>query len=361
MASKTILCELHREFGGRMVEFAGWELPLHFGSQLEEHRTVRRDAGMFDVSHMSVIDLTGPDARDFLGKLLSNDIARLKGSGRALYTCLLNESGGVIDDAIIYWRGGESFRLVSNAATRNRVVSWMAEHATAHEVSVAPRADLAIVAVQGPEARRKAGSCLPTELREPAAALPSFSFAEAGDWFVARTGYTGEDGYEIILPKEEAPVLWRRLAAEGVAPCGLGARDTLRLEAGLCLSGQDMDETVTPLECGLGWTCALEPTGRDFIGRAALEAQRRKGELLRFVGLSLEGPGVLRHGQAVLVPEIGEGVVTSGIFSPTLGCSIAFARLPAGDYRHCLVDIRGRLRPARVTGTRFLREHARRT
>lgn len=353
MAQHTILYDLHREFGGRLVEFAGWDLPLHFGSQLEEHRTVRRDAGMFDVSHMAVFDLAGPEVGDFLRQLLANDIARLQDDGLGLYTCLLNEAGGVIDDAIVF-RRANGYRLVSNAATRERVAAWIARQVASFTVELKPRPDLAILAAQGPEARRRSSPCLPPELREPAAALASFGCAEAGEWFVARTGYTGEDGYEIILPQDDAPGLWQALRLAGVAPCGLGARDTLRLEAGLLLSGQDMDETVSPLESGLGWTVAFDPPERNFIGRPALEEQRRTGGLRRFAGLVLEDKGVLRHGQRVVVPDFGEGVVTSGIFSPTLDRSIAFARLPAGQYDHCLVDIRGVLKPARVTGTRFL-------
>lgn len=354
MTKQTVLYDIHREFGGRMVEFAGWDLPLHFGSQLEEHRTVRQGAGMFDVSHMAVFDLDGPEVRPFLSKLLANDVARLDRDGQALYTCLLNESGGVIDDAIAYRRAEGRFRLVSNAATRERVTAWLAAHATGRAMRIVSRADLAIIAVQGPEARTKSRACLPPELRDAAEALPSFGFVELGEWFVARTGYTGEDGYEIILPVDAAPGVWRDLTAAGVAPCGLGARDTLRLEAGLLLSGQDMDETVTPLESGLAWTVAFDPAARDFIGRASLEAQRRAGGLRRFVGLVLEEPGVLRHGQRVVVPEVGEGVVTSGIYSPTLGGSVGFARLPAGEDGACWVDIRGRLKKSRVVGTRFL-------
>lgn len=354
MAQHTILYDLHRELGGRMVEFAGWDLPLHFGSQLEEHRAVRRNAGMFDVSHMAIFDLAGPEVGVFLRQLLANDIARMRDDDRGLYTCLLNEAGGVIDDAIVFRRTGGRYRLVSNAATRERVAAWIARQVASFAVELKPRPDLAILAVQGPEARRRAVDCLPPELRELAAALASFGCAEAGDWFVARTGYTGENGYETILPQDNAPGLWRALRLAGVAPCGLGARDTLRLEAGLLLSGQDMDETVTPLESGLGWTVAFDSPERDFIGRAALETQRRAGGLRRFTGLVLEDKGVLRHGQRVVVPGLGEGVVTSGIFSPTLDRSIALARLPAGRYDHCLVDIRGVLKPARVTGTRFL-------
>jgi aminomethyltransferase len=354
MASKTALYDIHREFGGRMIEFAGWSLPLHFGSQLEEHHVVRRDAGMFDVSHMAIFDLDGPDVRGLLRELLANDAARLQEPGKALYTCLLNEAGGVMDDAIVYRRTGERFRLVSNAATMDRVGEWIIRHAAGKEVRITQRPDLAIIAVQGPEARRKAQACLPPGLRESLGSLAPFGFAEAGGWFVARTGYTGEDGCEIILPRKAAPDLWRALAMEGAAPCGLGARDTLRLEAGLLLSGQDMDETVTPLESGLDWTVAFDPPDREFIGRAALEAQRRAGGLRRFVGLVLEDDGVLRHGQGVVVPDVGEGIVTSGTYSPTLDRSIAFARLPPGEYDHCLVDVRGRLKPAKVTGTRFL-------
>jgi aminomethyltransferase len=360
MLKQTVLFDLHREFGGRLVDFAGWNLPLHFGSQLEEHRTVRRDSGMFDVSHMAIFDLEGPDVQAFLRKLLANDIARLEADGRALYTCLLNEAGGVIDDAIVYRRSESRFRMVSNGATRERVAGWLQQQAAAFAVEIKPRSDLAIIAVQGPEALRRAVPSLSTDLRKAAAGLASFGFAEAGEWFAARTGYTGEDGCEIILPQAEAPGLWRALADAGVTPCGLGARDTLRLEAGLLLSGQDMDETVSPLESGLGWTVAFDPPERDFIGRPALETQRRAVGLRRFAGLVLEDKGMLRHGQRAVVPDLGEGIVTSGIFSPTLERSIAFARLPAGQYDHCLVDIRGTLKPARVTGIRFLpaRRHA---
>jgi aminomethyltransferase len=354
MVQRTVLNTIHREYGGCMVEFAGWELPLHFGSQLEEHRAVRREAGMFDVSHMSILDLEGSETFAFLRMLLANDIERLKKPGQALYTCLLNEAGGILDDMIVFRREYERFRLIGNASTRGKVTDWIAPRAAAYDVRVAVRPDLAIIAVQGPEARRKTHACLPTEFLKSVARLAPFECAEADDWFISRTGYTGEDGYEIILPQDAASDLWRALAAAGVQACGLGARDTLRLEAGLRLYGMDMDETVTPLESGLDWTVAFEPTERNFVGRSSLEAQRRTGGLRRFVGLVLEDKGVLRHGQRVVVPEFGEGVVTSGIFSPTLNRSIAFARLPPGQYDHGLVDIRGHLKPARVTAPRFL-------
>lgn len=355
MARQTVLNTIHRQAGGRMVEFAGWELPLHFGSQLEEHRAVRREAGMFDVSHMSIFDLDGPDAAVWLRGLLANDPARLARPGQGLYTCLLRGDGGILDDAILFRRAeADRFRLVSNAATHAKIAAWLEQHAAGRALRVTGRPDLALIAVQGPEARRRTEACLPPGLRAEAAALAPFACAEAGDWCVSRTGYTGEDGYEIALPHADAPGLWQALVVAGVRPCGLGARDTLRLEAGLRLYGTDMDETTSPLASGLGWTVAFEPPERDFIGRAALEAQRRAGNLPRFVGLALEDKGVLRHGQRVVVPGIGESVIASGIFSPTLNRSVAVARLPPGNYTDCQVDIRGVLKPARIVAPRFL-------
>jgi len=360
MARKTVLNSLHREYGGRMVEFAGWELPLHFGSQVEEHHRVRREAGMFDVSHMSLTDLDGADAPAFLRRLCANDTGRLVRPGLGLYTCLLDEAGGILDDAIVYRTGDTRFRLVSNAATRDKIAAWLERQAAAHPaLRIAVRPDLAMIAAQGPTARARVETCLPAPLRTEAAALPPFGCAEMGEWLVSRTGYTGEDGYEIQLPVEAAPGLWRALAAAGVAVCGLGARDTLRLEAGLRLYGADMDESVTPLESGLAWTVAFAPEERDFIGRAALEAQRRRGGLRRCAGLVLEAPGVMRGGQRVVVPGIGEGVVTSGIYAPTLGRSVAFARLPPGGYERAWVEIRDQRKAARVGPTRFLSQVAR--
>lgn len=356
MARKTILNDIHRQAGGRMVEFAGWDLPLHFGSQLEEHHAVRRDAGVFDVSHMTVIDLEGPDCSRFLRVLLANDVDRLRGPGKALYSGMLNENGGVLDDLTVFRRARDRFRIVSNAATREKVIAWMQRQTAGYSLNILPRADLSIIAAQGPEARNKARECLPSELRAAAASLAPFEFAEFGDWFLSCSGYTGEDGLEIILPHADAPALWTALVAKGLKPCGLGARDTLRLEAGMRLYGSDMDETVTPLEAGLGWTVAWEPADRQFIGRSALEAQRKSRQLRRFVGLVLKDKGILRHGQKVVVPQFGEGVVTSGIFSPTLNRSIAFARVPPGDYAQVWVDIRGQLKEARITPPRFVRE-----
>jgi aminomethyltransferase len=360
MPQHTPLNSTHRESGARLVDFAGWELPLHFGSQLEEHRAVRQDAGMFDVSHMSLFDLEGPGAMGLLRTLLANDAARLV-PGQGLYTCLLNPDGGILDDAILFRAQPERFRLVANASTRAKIAAGLDRAAQGQHVMVTPRFELAMLAVQGPAARGKCAACLPPALAAAAQALPPFGYAEADGWGIARTGYTGEEGYEIMLPPDAAPALWRALAAAGVRPCGLGARDSLRLEAGLRLYGADMDESVTPLECGLGWTVAFAPEDRDFVGRAALERQRQAGGLPRFAGLVLEEPGVMRHGQRVQVEGAGAGIITSGGFSPSLGRSVAFAKLPPGSQEHALVEIRGQWKRARITRPRFLAGQGART
>jgi aminomethyltransferase len=271
---------------------------------------------------------------------------------------MLNERGGVIDDLIVYYRGPGSYRAVVNAATAEKDVAWMKARAEGFAAAVVPRPDLAMIAVQGPRARGLVQPLLPSELRAPAMDLKPFFAAEHDDWFAGRTGYTGEDGFEIMLPAAEAPALWRALAEAGAAPCGLGARDTLRLEAGMNLYGQDMDEDVSPLESGLGWTVAWEPAGRDFIGRAALEAQKSAGGLRRFVGLLLTGRGVLRSHQAVLADGRAVGEITSGGFAPTLERSIALARVGASVADVCTVDIRGKAVPARVVKPPFVRKGA---
>ena len=356
MGDRTPLFEEHQRLGARIVDFGGWDMPLHYGSQIDEHHAVRRRAGMFDVSHMTVVDIDGADARPWLRHLLANDVDRLQEPGRALYSCMLNETGGVIDDLIAYHLGGNRYRIVVNAATRAKDLAWLERRAAGHEVAVRERPDLAMIAVQGPEARELAASLFVSDAhREAVLKLQPFQAADLGELFVARTGYTGEDGWEIILPAARAAVLWRGLEQAGAAPCGLGARDTLRLEAGMNLYGQDMDEDSSPLESGLGWTVAWEPADRDFIGRRALEAQRHSGALRKFVGLLLQDKGVLRSHQRVVVEGIGEGEITSGGFSPTLGRSIAFARVPAGTGERVQVDVRGRLLSARVVRPPFVR------
>ncbi len=355
MGSKTPLYDNHVEAGARIVDFGGWDMPLHYGSQKEEHHAVRRQAGMFDVSHMTIVDLGGERVSEFLRYLVANDVAKLKDYGKALYTCMLNPDGGVIDDLIIYFIADTGYRLIVNAATREKDLKWIREQAGAFDVDVLERAELAMLAVQGPEARELAAPCIEGEWRDAAMALKPFNGLQAGNVFVARTGYTGEDGWEIVMPAANAGKTWDRLLAAGVTPCGLGARDTLRLEAAMNLYGSDMDETVSPLEAGLGWTIAWEPDNRDFIGRAPLEALRNSPDRQRFVGLLLEDKGVLRNHQKVVVEGIGDGEITSGGFSPTIGRSIALARVPAGDYDRARVEVRGKLLNVRIVKTPFVR------
>jgi len=325
MLKQTPLNAAHRARHAKMVDFGGWEMPLHYGSQIEEHHLVRQDAGMFDVSHMLAVDVDGDGARDFLRGLLANNVDRLQTPGKALYSCMLNVSGGILDDLIVYFLGPRRFRLVVNAATAEKDLAWMsAQNAGATAATIAPRRDLAMIAVQGPKARTKVWKALPPS--QPATeALGPFFAAEQGAFFFGRTGYTGEDGFEIMLPAADAPDVWQALLDAGVSPAGLGARDTLRLEAGMNLYGQDMDETVTPTECGLKWTVDLD-SPRNFIGKAALLASPARAQMR---GLVLQERGVLRAHQAVETRE-GRGEITSGSFSPTLDTSIALARLPIG-------------------------------
>jgi aminomethyltransferase len=351
----TPLYELHRSQGARIVDFGGWDLPVQYASQIEEHHAVRGAAGVFDVSHMGVIDLTGTRTREFLRYLIANDVGKLTREGKALYGCMLNETGGVIDDLIVYFLTDSGFRLVVNAGTRDKDLHWIRRHAQEFSVEVRERADLAMLAVQGPQAREKTASLLASGDRERALALPAFVGCEVADWFIARTGYTGEDGFEIMLPAQKAAEAWLALNALGVLSCGLGARDTLRLEAGMNLYGNDMDETTHPFESGLGWTVALKPAERRFIGREALERVKAAGSARELIGLMLEDRGVLRSHQKVIVPGGGTGEITSGTFSPTLERSIAFARVPSGPVVRVEVDIRGKLLAARTVKPPFVR------
>ncbi len=331
MLKRTPLYDTHVASGAKTVDFGGWDMPVNYGSQIEEHHAVRQHAGMFDVSHMRVVDLSGAGARDFLRHLVANDVAKLS-PGKALYSCMLNEAGGVIDDLIIYWIAGDNYRIVVNAGTADKDIAWMGLVGEKYDVSIAPRPELAMVAVQGPKAREILAQVLPAQA-ELIAGLKIFSGAftavDGAEWFIARTGYTGEDGCEVVLPAAAAPAFWARLKAAGVAEAGLGARDTLRLEAGMNLYGQDMDETVGPLESGLAWTVDLSDQARQFIGRAALEADKARGNLRQIVGLKLLDKGVLRAHLKVITAQ-GEGETTSGTYSPTLAASIALARVPAG-------------------------------
>ncbi|MDH3789383.1 MAG: glycine cleavage system aminomethyltransferase GcvT [Xanthomonadales bacterium] len=351
---RTSLYDSHLAAGARMVDFGGWEMPINYGSQLDEHHQVRTAAGMFDVSHMTVVDIHGPETRAFLSNLLANDVAKLTTPGQAFYSCMLKESGGVMDDLIAYFMNEDWFRLVVNATTRDKGLAWLERHGAEFSIAVTEHHELSIIAVQGPEARQKVHAVMPAQAVSELAQLKPFSAVDVDGIFVARTGYTGEDGYEILISVLQAEAFWDRLLEQGVKPCGLGARDTLRLEAGMNLYGQDMTEEDTPLVSGLAWTVAMRDD-REFIGRKALEKQKMDGVPARLVGLVLEGRGVLRPGQKIIT-EAGEGVTTSGSFSPTLQKAIALARVPAATGDRCEVEIRGKHLPARIVKPPFVRK-----
>jgi aminomethyltransferase len=359
----TPLHAAHTALNARMVDFGGWDMPVNYGSQLDEHRAVRTDAGMFDVSHMCVVDFRGERVRAFFEHAIANHVGKLQTPGKALYSCLLNPEGGVIDDLIVYYFSEHFFRVVVNAGTAEKDLAWFARLNAdgGFGLDIAPRRELAIVAVQGPNARAKAWDAIPSA-RAASSELKPFNAAQVagtpfGDLTLARTGYTGEDGFEIIVPASHVEALWNALIAQGVRPAGLGARDTLRLEAGMNLYGQDMDDTVSPLDAGLAWTVDLAAP-RDFVGRAALEAN---GQRAAFVGLILlkengKAGGVLRAHQKVVTAH-GEGEITSGTFSPSMQESIAFARVPAGVSAGdaVQVQIRDKNLPARVVKLPFVR------
>ncbi|MBB6342780.1 aminomethyltransferase [Pseudomonas fluvialis] len=354
MGQRTPLYDLHVALGAKIVDFGGWDMPLHYGSQVEEHHQVRRDCGVFDVSHMTVVDVTGSQAKAYLQHLLANDVERLQVLGKALYSGMLNEQGGVIDDLIVYLTA-EGYRVVVNASTRDKDLAWMQQQSAGFDVALQHQAGLAMLAVQGPQARAKTAELVSAARAALIHELKPFQGLPEGDWFIARTGYTGEDGLEIMLPAEQAPGFLNELVGAGIAPAGLGARDTLRLEAGMNLYGQDMTEEVSPLAANMGWTIAWEPAERQFVGRAVLEAQRAAGDQPKLVGLVLEERGVLRAHQVVRVEGVGEGEITSGSFSPTLGKSIALARVPAGTGDRAEVEIRGKWFPVRVVQANFVR------
>jgi len=358
----TPLHAVHRQAGARMVDFGGFHMPVHYGSQVDEHHAVRRDAGMFDVSHMRIVDLHGSAAnapRAFLRHALANNVDKLSVPGKALYSCLLREDAGVLDDLIVYFLREDFFRLVVNAATADDDIAWLSTLAAerAPGLRIAPRTDLAMIAVQGPNARDKVWRAIPESAAATSALKPFNAVTVAtgfGELFIARTGYTGEDGFELVVPAQEAEAVWRALEAQGIAPCGLGARDTLRLEAGMNLYGQDMDRFVNPLESGLAWTVDLVAE-RDFVGKAALVAAKPERQL---VGVVLQDAGgVLRAHQRIHTGQ-GEGEMTSGTFSPTMKRSIGLARVPIGvrigDVVH--VEVRDRRLAARVVKPPFVRQ-----
>lgn len=359
---ETALLAVHAELGGKLVDFGGWNMPLHYGSQIQEHHAVRQHAGVFDVSHMTVVDIDGSEAKVFLQKLLANDVAKLKSPGKALYSAMLNEQGGVVDDLIVYAMP-DSYRLVVNCGTREKDLAWMSEQAKNFDVAIHERAGSAMLAVQGPKARELVNSLINVEALENLAVFHGIDLSDSNfpGWFVGRTGYTGEDGYEVILPNDQVEAFWRQLLSLGVEPCGLGARDTLRLEAGMNLYGHEMDDEVSPLVSNMAWTVAWRPAERQFIGRSVIESQKASGLKTKLVGLVLEAKGVLRAGQSVHTGATDnegggdEGIITSGTFSPTLSCSIALARVPLSMGEYCYVSIRKKRLKARVVGPCFVR------
>ncbi|MBH0086426.1 glycine cleavage system aminomethyltransferase GcvT [Psychrobacter sp. SCQQ22] len=354
---RTPLYQSHVDSDGKLVDFSGWELPIHYGSQIEEHEAVRTDAGMFDVSHMVVADIKGSDAKAWLQKLLANDVEKLKTVGKALYSGMLNEQGGVIDDLIVYLMNEEAteYRIVSNAATRDKDMAQFHKVAESFDITITERPELAMIAVQGPNAVEKLAQAKPS-WADTLAGLKPFVGAdltdiEGTDWFVARTGYTGEDGVEVIMHGDDAPAFFEQLKANGIKPAGLGARDTLRMEAGMNLYGHDMDDSISPYECNMGWTLALKDE-RDFVGRTAMVSKRKQSKedntAMKQVGLLLTTRGVLREGMTVTINQGTDneqtGIITSGTFSPSLKNSIAIARIPASvsDDDNVQVDLRGK-------------------
>ena len=358
MILKTPLFADHVALTARMVDFHGWEMPLHYGSQINEHLSVRQDAGIFDVSHMNIVDILGAGGRQFLRHLLTQDVDTLKHIGRALYSCMCNEHGGIIDDLIVYQRAPDNYRIILNSATRARDFAWIREKIKGFSAGLQERSDLAMIAVQGPHAIPKVLTILNPTQADAVSTLAPFESVEVDHWFFGRTGYTGEDGLEIIVPQKDIHALWTALLSIGVKPCGLAARDTLRLEAGLLLYGQDMDESISPLESGLGWTVAWPSDDRAFIGMGALQSQKQHGLKRKLVGLTLLDKGVMRTGQRVIVDGHPDGIITSGTYSPTLTESIALARVPIETSESVMVEIRGKLFPARVGKSRFVKHGA---
>jgi aminomethyltransferase len=347
-----------------MVPFAGWEMAVQYAGLLEEHKAVRERCGLFDISHMGVLRLSGPGAKDVLQGLVPTDLFRI-GTGEACYTVLLNEQGGIRDDLIVYDRGWDEraqaheLLLVINAACAEADTTWIREQLEPTGIRVDDHKKTGVlVALQGPDAAAQLQQLSETDL----SGLPRFghrmlNIPGMGDVFAARTGYTGEDGFELLMEGATGQRFWRACLDRGIPPCGLGARDTLRLEAAMHLYGSDMDATTTPLEAGLGWLVHLEMP-KPFIGREVLERQTAEGVQRRLVGLTLQGRAIARHGYPVLQNGERVGEITSGTWSPTLGTAIALAYVPVGAAKlgtELAVEIRGKAEPAVVVKRPFYR------
>ncbi len=352
----TVLHAEHQRAGAKLVPFHGWEMPLHYGSQLEEHHCVRRACGIFDVSHMQVVDIVGEGAAAFLSRMLSNDIAKLTQPGLAQYTLMLNADGGILDDLIVY-RRDSGYRLVLNCGCAATDIAWLRQHLPA-DVQLMVREDLAILAIQGPEVFAYLAKIVDADTAQRAQQLKTFTSFDQEDCQIARTGYTGEQGVELILPLAQAVAVWKAAMSAGVSPIGLGARDTLRLEAGLNLYGQDMSEQFSPDASNVGWAVKID--AHDFIGKAALQAQRAAGVSQQLIGLQLQGKGILRHGMTLQQQGVDVGEITSGSFSPTSGHSIALARISAAALQqHAATPIqvllRGQLQPIQLLRPPFIK------
>ena len=352
---QTPLYHHHQQAGGKLVDFGGWALPVNYGSQIEEHHAVRNDCGMFDVSHMTVSDVTGTETIKFLSYLLANDINKISNTpGKALYSCMLNTTGGVIDDLIVYYINDNHCRLVTNASTNQKDMAWIIDQSTAFDVQFNERENLALLAIQGPKAIERCAKILNPDFAKVINNLDRFQGAFHGEEFAGRTGYTGEDGVELIISADLAKTLWQLLIDAGVQPCGLGARDTLRLESGMSLYGNDLDEDHTPFESGIGWSVANKDE-REFIGKYALSSPPRH----KLIGLILEDRGVLRGHQKLVVDGREVGEITSGTFSPSLDKSIGLGRVQAdtqlkiGD--QVQIAVRNKLLNARVARSPFLK------
>ncbi|MFT7561418.1 MAG: aminomethyltransferase [Flavobacteriales bacterium] len=358
MLQETALVDAHKRAGGKLVDFGGWNMPLHYGSQIQEHHVVRTAVGMFDVSHMTVVDVTGSDVTPFLRRLLANDVSKIEAKvGKALYSGMLNHEAGVIDDLIVY-RMPDGYRLIVNCATREKDLAWIGEQATGYSVEIKEREEFAMIAVQGPKAERVIAGLFDSQAVNALGVFYGQDMARSDAvFFVARTGYTGEDGFEILLPSSLAEGFWQDLLDAGVEPCGLGARDTLRLEAGMNLYGHEMDETISPLLANMAWTVSFADESRDFIGRVPLQQQLEAGLTHKLVGLIMKGKGVLRAGQEVICSgKGGSGLITSGTFSPSLGISIALARVPVEFLGKCHALVRGRELSVEIVQPCFIRK-----
>lgn len=351
----TPLFELAMAQKARMTEFAGWEMPIQYSGLKKEHEAVRKSAGMFDVSHMAKFALSGKNLVKELQKLVPSDLQRLT-PGKAQYTVLLNAEGGIIDDIIYYHQGEEQGLIIANAATTEKDKAWLLANLEKTGVELEDLSQTKVlIAIQGPAAVKQLQAFVEEDLNS-VKAFEHFQGKILGETaFLARTGYTGEDGFEVMINPEVGQKLWQSLLNVGVIPCGLGARDTLRLEAAMCLYGQDMDESITPLEAGLSWLVHLE-TKDDFIGRKVLETQKNVGIKRKLVGLEMEGRYIARHGYPVLVNGETLGVVTSGSLTPTLEKAIALAYLPSSLTKigqNIEVEIRGKNHPGKVVKKPF--------